>query len=516
MAIKAGQLIHVANQILVDRAQTGGPGTVNLNRTKVYELGNYLAVGSITDIPDLSFTLESFDASAEMEAMLCGFNFGGTRATQTVTVTGAPDGGTFTLTFSGQTTAAIAFDATASTVQTRLVNLSNIAVGEVSVSGAAGGPYTVIFSGTLTSSGSTALMTANGASLTGGTSPDVTVVGADGLADGFAMRLDQSMPIDVASEFKMGKTASSPFDTVGSVAIPFLAVESVSYKFGVTENAAQTVTLKGDGLFYTPGSVYIQETAGTNSANQTILLEHDVYPFNGDTVAGTKYALSVSLSTGQRLTFGSDYTEGVVGSGATRTITLTILAAVPTTTTIRVSYASDAVKAFPQAVHAVASATRPAAIRGRNITVAVGGVALANRWTSITSVALDYKVALQRDEEFGNSQIVNQDYDVPDVSGNINIKPRDYAELYRRVRTIAGVTDGEVAGALTTNPLPLYIELHSPDDGTVLKSFYVPDARFNLPGYSGRVQQKLEVQMDWTSDTGDCTVYKGRKAGAST
>ena len=79
MAIKAGQLIHVANQILVDRAQTAGPGTVNLDRQKVYELGNYLAVGSVTDIPDLSFSMESFDASAELEATLTGNELGAPR-----------------------------------------------------------------------------------------------------------------------------------------------------------------------------------------------------------------------------------------------------------------------------------------------------------------------------------------------------------------------------------------------------------------------------------------------------
>ncbi len=178
------------------------------------------------------------------------------------------------------------------------------------------------------------------------------------------------------------------------------------------------------------------------------------------------------------------------------------------------TYASDTVAVYPQMSHALASSVRPAALRGRNITVAVGGTALADRWTSVQSVQLDYRVQLQRDEEFGNSQIVTQDYDVPDVTGNVVLKPRNYAELYKRVRTIAGVAANEVAGALTTDPLPLYIELHSPDTGAVLKSFYVPDARFNLPGFSGRVQQKLEVTLDWTSDSGDCTIYKGARAGA--
>lgn len=55
----------------------------------------------------------------------------------------------FTLTFSGQTTASIAAAATAAQVQSALEALSNIGAGNVSVSGSAGGPYTVNFIGAL-------------------------------------------------------------------------------------------------------------------------------------------------------------------------------------------------------------------------------------------------------------------------------------------------------------------------------------------------------------------------------
>ena len=97
----------------------------------------------------------------------------GANESQTVTVTGTPTGGTFTLTYSGQTTAAIAFNATAATVQQRLTDLSNIEAGNVSVSGSAGGPYTVVFSG----GNDVSQMTAT-PSLTGGSSPSVNVATA--------------------------------------------------------------------------------------------------------------------------------------------------------------------------------------------------------------------------------------------------------------------------------------------------------------------------------------------------
>lgn len=55
----------------------------------------------------------------------------------------------FTLTYSGQTTGSIAAAATAATVQTALEALSNIAVGDVVVTGPTSGPYIVTFQGLL-------------------------------------------------------------------------------------------------------------------------------------------------------------------------------------------------------------------------------------------------------------------------------------------------------------------------------------------------------------------------------
>jgi hypothetical protein len=96
---------------------------------------------------------------------------------QTVTITGSPTGGTFTLTYAGQTTAAIAYNAAASAVQSALVALSNIASGDVAVTGSSGGPYTVTFGGALADR-NVAQMTASGAGLTGGSSPSVSVTTA--------------------------------------------------------------------------------------------------------------------------------------------------------------------------------------------------------------------------------------------------------------------------------------------------------------------------------------------------
>lgn len=100
----------------------------------------------------------------------------GTDEVQTVTITGTPTGGTYTLTFSGQTTSGIAFNAAASAVQSALEALSNIASGDVVCAGGPhpGTPVTVTFGGAYDGA-DVPQMTASAAGLTGGTSPAVTV-----------------------------------------------------------------------------------------------------------------------------------------------------------------------------------------------------------------------------------------------------------------------------------------------------------------------------------------------------
>lgn len=114
------------------------------------------------------------------------------------TVTGSPTGGTYTLTVTtpdgAQTTGTIAYNATAAVVQTAIEALSNVAVGAVTVTGSAGGPYTITFGGEqLNDQVVTVALGTN--SLTGGSSPSVTTVeqatttNYTGLTDLYAVRV---------------------------------------------------------------------------------------------------------------------------------------------------------------------------------------------------------------------------------------------------------------------------------------------------------------------------------------
>lgn len=92
---------------------------------------------------------------------------------QVVTITGAPTGGTFTLTLGANTTAGLAYNAAAGTIQTALQGLASIGAGNATVTGPVGGPWTVTFvSGKAATNISQ--MTGDAAGLTGGSADTMT------------------------------------------------------------------------------------------------------------------------------------------------------------------------------------------------------------------------------------------------------------------------------------------------------------------------------------------------------
>lgn len=97
----------------------------------------------------------------------------------TATLTGAPTGGTHRLSVSvnGGTpreTPNLAYNTSAAAVQTALQALANVGSGNLTVSGSAGGPYTITPAGSLASADVVVLSTTN--ALTGGTAPAVSIV----------------------------------------------------------------------------------------------------------------------------------------------------------------------------------------------------------------------------------------------------------------------------------------------------------------------------------------------------
>ncbi len=96
---------------------------------------------------------------------------------QDVRIEGNPTGGTFTLTYEGQTTAPINRLATAADVEAALAALSTVggtANVDVTPSGAPGGPWRVNF--LMAEASTTSLLTANASGLTGGVNPSIVIL----------------------------------------------------------------------------------------------------------------------------------------------------------------------------------------------------------------------------------------------------------------------------------------------------------------------------------------------------
>ncbi|HEY1466379.1 MAG TPA: hypothetical protein VGF11_04935, partial [Acidimicrobiales bacterium] len=94
----------------------------------------FLEWGDIST-PPLAFNASAATLQAALVNLTAQAIRTGTNAQQTVTITGGPTGGTFTLTYAGQTTTAIPYNATAAVVQAALIALTNIGPNDVTVTG---------------------------------------------------------------------------------------------------------------------------------------------------------------------------------------------------------------------------------------------------------------------------------------------------------------------------------------------------------------------------------------------
>ena len=398
MAIKGGQILHVTGTggFVIDRIQTGGVTGINVNEERIEELGNVEAIGTLRDIPDLTFEIESYDVSTELESILTG--------------------------------------------------------------------------------------------------------GINDEADTTVFNLADNVPINVLSPFK----ASGAFTVDGGVIVPFLSLESMSYSFTLGDPATMTATMRGDSVFYVPGSVFEETFDGDTTAGPFSFTATPAYK---STIGGDDYyALSVDVD-GVRQRLGVDYTNTATG--------ITFLAgSFPAvgTDNIRVVHGAGTASTYNQAVHEDTT-VKPAGIRGRDTYVRLGdGASTYTEWLGVQSGNIDWSVSLERDEEFGNPQIVSQDFDTPEVTGSITMKPVNVNALMAQIQAVAGITGTDIANA-TEDPPELEVEIKTVDSaGDTTKTWLVENSKFTMPALQGSVGSKLEPDFAFTSADGVLQVIKGDPA----
>ena len=483
MSIKGGQILHVGNSaVLLNRLQTAGPGTVNIKRTTIYELGNYLSVGQVSDIPDLSFSMESLDASCAMEALLVDLPVGTTHSfdlaqAKVLNLKSA---------FKPGAAAADPFGTVGSAAVPSL-HLESVSykygVGSTNATQTATLKGDTIYY----NPGSTYVQSATGSGSAGQTV--VTAHPAYAIVEGGIQRRTLAI-------------------TAGGTRLQLGADYTEAYGSVTSEAAVTTVTI-------------IAAVAATDTIYVTYASpSEETFPQSVHALVSGIFGTLTSLCTAAASTISVDFAtvagdsliiDDVTGSVVTEVVQVASVAGTgPYVATLTTATVNGHASGAP--VSQYVPTVRPAALRGRDIDIYIGpagapGAAAATvigtKRRGIQSASVDWKVTLQNDEELGNYHYVNIDYDVPVVSGSIAFRPQVYADLLTLVQDLSAVSDRlQSAGPSTSPALDVQVVLKNPLDGRVLERLHIPDARFQLPGFSAKVQSKLDLTAPFQSDTG--------------
>ncbi|QJW98452.1 RHS repeat-associated core domain-containing protein [Frigoriglobus tundricola] len=226
-----------------------------------------------------------------------------TDAVQDIVLTGSPTGGTFTLTFGGQTTSAIAYNASAATVQTALQALTSVGSGNVTVSAApSGSGWEVWFTGTLASSYQTAI-TGNGAGLTGGTSPAVavTAISAGGDAGHAAIVTDPAGNVARTYTDAEGRTVRTIQDFTNGV-VTGTSNATTGYTYNAVGTASVTAYQTGGGVQVTAYAYGVSATTGSTITSNDIVGITE-YPDGTSGLASSAQEVTTTVNAlGQALT----------------------------------------------------------------------------------------------------------------------------------------------------------------------------------------------------------------------
>lgn len=170
---------------------------------------------------------------------------------QAITKSGTVTAGTFTITYSAQTTAAIDFDATAAEIQAALEALSNVAPGDVVVSGGPINiaPVVIIFQGTLAATNQTEITIGSGSLTGGGTYVPSTLIAGGADITSIAQSPVSRMHVDIFVDdtfagigtTKVAQAYAGDF-RIGDKVQPFWALNTDYDSFQSTVRIAADVT----------------------------------------------------------------------------------------------------------------------------------------------------------------------------------------------------------------------------------------------------------------------------------
>lgn len=419
MAVRAGQILHLGgDNTVIDRLQSAGLGDINIGVDQIREVGNPNTVDKVQQDPDFTFTMESFDVSTEIEALLAG-----------------------------------------------------------------------------------------------------DVDGGVGLPDGTAWRFSDLKCIHIASPWK--DEASGSAGTIDSgVLLPNYYVSRASYRFGVNDNAGETFELAGSQIQMAEFNPTIEVVTGDGVEDTFVLAASAVRHRVGGYDSGEfKYLHGVIVGS-EIMIEGADYTVAHAGSGATTAVTVAFTTPPPNGTDIQFAYFDTATPSYPVSTATHTSPTvKPAAVRGRDIRVrlhipaggseASGAVSL----NGVQSVTVEGTRTTEQEREMGTLLPISRTVTQQDVNGEVGVHPATQDHLFTLIRRITGVAANESISVLNDFTVGLEVQILNPRDRSeVLKTIWVPDAKFQIPGTPARAGAVVDFTMRYESSGGDFYVIKGEDA----
>lgn len=319
--------------------------------------------------------------------------------------------------------------------------------------------------------------------------------------------------VNIASPWKDTTTGASGIVGGGHL-IPGYYLTRLRYAFGVTDNSSQTAELAGGSFYYGLFAPREEQYTGNGGTTAFATTDPAVHYRKGGSTGSTFLSVFGVMVDGVLQIEDVDYTVsgGAADPGSTATVTFTT--APVGGADIRLTYFTSTAKAYPDAVHA-STITKPGAVRGRNILVKVGPQSGARtKIASVQAATLEASIEGTVEREFGNADQIGRSVNGIDTNGSLTIRSKDIAAFFALLKKVSGVlTDDEVVGWFNQNKSELEIIIQNPRDpgGTPLKTLFVDDAIFQIPGTPARVNTPTDFVINWESESGSYSAYKGAK-----
>jgi hypothetical protein len=332
--------------------------------------------------------------------------------------------------------------------------------------------------------------------------------GAPGAADpaGTEYKWEDCGCVNVCSPWK-DPLSGADGDVVAGHLIPNYYPTRVSYRYGVTDNAGMTVEL-GGGSFYYGGATPVEEYATGDGIVDAYSTSEAIVPHRIGGGAGTTFRNVFGvIVAGVPMIEGADYTVAVVADIAT----ITFVTPPAAGALVRFSYFTSAAHSYPQTVHAT-TVTKPGAVRGRHIPIFLGSGGARQRLASVQTFELEATVDSEVEREMGTEEPIGRVVNSRDCTGSITVRSKDAPAFLGLLAKVTGAPVDEVFGYLNQNPVPLEVAILNPKNpGAVLKTLWVSDAIFQMPGTPARVNTPTDFTLRWDSQNGTYSEFKGAK-----